>query len=697
MYNCHWRICDRLAIILVVFLVEPRRALVIGIRSRRNNFFCEGRDKVSAIFCRRRSIVVAGASKLDYEELFRTARYVRVTQGHEAAQPLYDEIVKRFPYDLTSGTRIAASPLSPARHDKISTVFTSFNRNSTTANRHHLREQRNKYKELLLQFSSLLERSYFDPISISQLVLGGKGHQESQKSINSNATGNVDAENTGYSSMCDAPLYLKHVSSGAKMASSPPPAPDSALCCLIHLFLLGLCVPKRICLKYFSVLDLETWEDLGVAFVDNEEPKDKDDVNNEQLGLVIPYVHVMPLQMNRYLGRKTLFCITDLHPSILSMTTLGSQKLEDGNDQGAVMYIGPDSIALIQHSIDFMTNSLPQDNGELENKPRSVVDVGTGSGVQALVLSAAMTRILGKNTRGSYDNEIWTRVTCIDINRRALEFARVNFLLNGLPEPTLILGDVRGNVGEILPSSNEPVSLPQILPWEQLLGNPTHIVANPPFLPVPPVSRVDSSGGDHDTRLDIQKRHGWFSSGGHNGDDVLRSVIQLAGRLLDGDQGRLAIVSEFMNPDSPDLDLLRSLRVWWRARSSDEREGGILVGPSSSNNHDRADENISAQAVLYTNEHPLSARMYAYRRASSAKEEEVWIDHLKQQGISHVSPGLLFLQKRRGRSEFQDISLQHIKVPKSAQGSIWTPSNQFAVDYTYEMNRKIFFGGENEH
>jgi len=59
------------------------------------------------------------------------------------------------------------------------------------------------------------------------------------------------------------------------------------------------------------------------------------------------------------------------------------------------------------------------------------------------------------------------------------------------------------------------------------------VLANPPFLPVPPEL--------------AEQRHGLFSDGGTSGEVVLAATVKLAGQLLslNNDWGYLAIVSEF--------------------------------------------------------------------------------------------------------------------------------------------------------
>ncbi|MGW5851951.1 DUF7059 domain-containing protein [Streptomyces sp. NPDC055254] len=105
----------------------------------------------------------------------------------------------------------------------------------------------------------------------------------------------------------------------------------------------------------------------------------------------------------------------------------------------------------------------------------SALDLGTGSGIQAL-----------HATRHA------TRVTATDVNPRALEFTRLTLALSGAPEAELLTG-----------SLFEPV------------GDATYdlIVSNPPFV-ISPGARLT------------------YRDGGMGGDDLCRTLVQQAGAHL---------------------------------------------------------------------------------------------------------------------------------------------------------------------
>jgi methylase of polypeptide subunit release factors len=324
-----------------------------------------------------------------------------------------------------------------------------------------------------------------------------------------------------------------------------------------------------------------------------------------------------------------LILATDLHPRVLSCTTVGTSL------DGAVMYIGPDSLALVNHLPLLLPTS-------------RILDLCTGSGVQAL------SALLGDRT---------SNALCVDINERALRFVTFNAALNGLADQVdvrqadLIAGTMTcSKQGDIVQKSLveglREASLQMNL--RELTSSFDVILANPPFIPVPP---------DDDT---ILQRYGLFSSGGPDGEDVLKVVVQIASALLPPYGGLLGIVSEFMNPPISDEvegneSLLRRIQAWWSN------------GPRG-------------RGMLFTNEFPVDAETYGTRRADSLDERDVWVCHLSNIKMAHVSPGLLFISTD---DSLADISIAHKLVPKSASGSLWTPANRDAVDFSRKALEEV--------
>ncbi|MGW6938809.1 DUF7059 domain-containing protein [Streptomyces xanthophaeus] len=105
----------------------------------------------------------------------------------------------------------------------------------------------------------------------------------------------------------------------------------------------------------------------------------------------------------------------------------------------------------------------------------SALDVGAGSGIQAL-----------------HAAQHATRVTATDVNPRALEFTRLTLALSGAPEAELLVGSLFEPVGE---------------------ATYDLIVSNPPFV-ISPGARLT------------------YRDGGMGGDDLCRSLVQQAGARL---------------------------------------------------------------------------------------------------------------------------------------------------------------------
>lgn len=132
-----------------------------------------------------------------------------------------------------------------------------------------------------------------------------------------------------------------------------------------------------------------------------------------------------------------------------------------GRDEGMVLGVGGASTTLAGLTV--------------RTPVASALDVGTGSGIQAL-----------------HAAQHATRVTATDLNPRALSFTRLTLALSGAPEAELIEG-----------SLYEPV------------GSATYdlIVSNPPFV-ISPGARLT------------------YRDGGMGGDDLCRTIVQQSGARL---------------------------------------------------------------------------------------------------------------------------------------------------------------------
>ncbi len=238
-------------------------------------------------------------SSLSLQSLYPEARNLRTLGGHDQALPLYQEILKQNPNDVTAATRIAADVNSPQRHSV-------FGKGASKGDK--------------LRFVELLESFGFRKDAIADLIFAN------------------DARLAERAKRSSAPLFLQPLFAGTQ----PPPPPNCSLGACVQLLLLSVCLPETTCVNLLGSEFVQLLESLGLAFASDWDDGD----NNDRL--VVPYVHVCPVTV----GEKTLFLATDLHPNVLSMTTTGcdddneSTTTDDNSteDDGAVMYIGPDSL-----------------------------------------------------------------------------------------------------------------------------------------------------------------------------------------------------------------------------------------------------------------------------------------------------------------------------------------------------------------
>ena len=168
--------------------------------------------------------------------------------------------------------------------------------------------------------------------------------------------------------------------------------------------------------------------------------------------------------------REDLHVITDWHQ------TQSRETVEP------VMYIGGDSRGLVWAQPPIRTEQ--------------VLDLCTGSGVQGIVAARYYA----------------DRVVLVDFNPRAVRFARMNVVLNGLEDKaTVVLGDLYGAL-----DTNEPPRA-----WgraaKDALGTSSWgkfgaILANPPFLPIAEGSIGQNAYGD----------------GGPDGERVFRRIVEEA-------------------------------------------------------------------------------------------------------------------------------------------------------------------------
>ncbi|KAG5176364.1 S-adenosyl-L-methionine-dependent methyltransferase [Tribonema minus] len=228
------------------------------------------------------------------------------------------------------------------------------------------------------------------------------------------------------------------------------------------------------------------------------------------------------------------------------------------------MYISTCSVALVQHwhaARQRLETALPE----------TVLDLCCGSGVQGIAAAAAAAARGGECS-----------VTAVDVSARAVRFTRFNAALNGLARcVTAVQGDLYSASG---------------------IGDRTYaaILANPPFVPVPPALNA------------ISNRYDVFAAGpGARGEGVLRGVIEGAcAHLRPG--GTLAIVSEVADVER----FVGALPQWWSSGSS-------------------AQDSVLQPA--------MSALEYCQRRAGSSNEVEAWVTHLASESIESLSQAFMWV------------------------------------------------------
>jgi len=185
-----------------------------------------------------------------------------------------------------------------------------------------------------------------------------------------------------------------------------------------------------------------------------------------------------------WVSRVDLFSVTGLYVATDHRYII---NLEDQIDEDLVMYVGMDSIGLVYTAPQYPANR--------------VLDLCCGSGIQSLVASRYAKEVIG-----------------VDINPRAIRFARFNAQLNGISNIHFYIGDLYAGTS----------------------GYFDTILANPPFVPSP-------------------SQEFRFRDGGLTGEEILAQIITGSAEHLTPD-GKLFIVSDLVNIQEYESKLER----WWR-------------------------------------------------------------------------------------------------------------------------------------
>tara|TARA_B100001123_G_scaffold111283_1_gene129426 strand:+ start:3575 stop:7339 length:3765 start_codon:yes stop_codon:yes gene_type:complete len=315
--------------------------------------------------------------------------------------------------------------------------------------------------------------------------------------------------------------------------------PENALGDLIRLFQLRSSVPRQRVEDIFNVEDVQLLESLGLLADEGETLR----------------------------GCVDLFCSGGL-----LFATDHRYLIRDGDylNEDPVMYIGMDSHGLVQ--------TAPQQHCD------RVLDLCCGSGVQGLVASRYARQ-----------------VTAVDLNPRAVRFARFNAQLNGITNFEVRHGSL----------------------YEVVAGETFDcILANPPFVPSPDESLK-------------------FRDGGTGGENILRAIIEGSGEHL-ALEGRLCIVTDLVDADRYEA----KLRVWMGETAC---YGLILT---------TADRNESLFSVPHCHA-PFGQSFEDYNG-----ELGRWIDNFRSSSLHAVNFGYILIW-RRPKSGSSDITKRTIHNPSS--------------------------------
>ncbi|KAL9189635.1 hypothetical protein ACHAXT_009310 [Thalassiosira profunda] len=323
---------------------------------------------------------------------YAEAARVRIQHGHAAAVPIYRRLLQHNPQDTSAATRIAASEHSL---EVLSRVGWPYGQLGASTNR--------SWEEDIAKLQEVLKSSHYDHCSIREHIFGlptGIDELAGESDVQS-----LERYKHAYPF---GPTYARPLVAGqsldpSRLIGGPETISDGngwlrSLQCLSTLFILSSCVPKQTFVE--SVVGggetLKLLRRLSIILFEDD--------------WVVPLVHLFPMDVpvpplrsmssDRHDGVPCLVLMTDLHPTVLGMTSIPA--LGSAQEEGAVMYIGPDSLALVHH----LHASMPR-FAEADHEFGRILDVCTGSGVQALATLAMLDSpgINGQPPRAIYFQE----------------------------------------------------------------------------------------------------------------------------------------------------------------------------------------------------------------------------------------------------------------------------------------------------
>lgn len=386
------------------------------------------------------------------------------------------------------------------------------------------------------------------------------------------------------------PFYLKQSLDHTSSIDVPPPR--DSLDTLIHFFLLGYAMESKI---LRNVLGCE-----GYDLCERMNMMSASPVREE---MIVPHIQLFPMDLNAATANSS--------PMNLWLATDHAPPSSAALVEEPVMYISSCSVALMQHAqVMFHAHSTQKCKANKNCVAMHVLDICTGSGIQGLSVAKLQPSTL---------------VTAIDLSPRAIRFARFNAALNGLSDRfTALEGDL----------------------YEALKGKESTqfdvILANPPFVPVPPKTNAR------------RKRYDSFSVGpGARGDEILARIISGAPARLKPDGGMLGIVSELANADT----LHELLPTWWG-------------------------DGVSARGAVIHDSRLPSTSEYAARRAGSQEEALEWQSYMSQGNVTSMSQGFIFAccqtsskSERKSKLGLESVCTVSLEKP-------WAPNSSKALEAT---------------
>lgn len=264
-----------------------------------------------------------------------------------------------------------------------------------------------------------------------------------------------------------------------------------------------------------------------------------------KLGLLIP-------RAGNWASRVDIFCVDGLYICTDHRFML---LPEDQISEQPVMYIGLDSLGLV--------HTAPR------IKADRVLDLCSGSGIQALIASRYAKT-----------------VDAVDLQARAIRFARFNAQLNGIDNVQFHYGDL----------------------YDAVSGRKyDSILANPPFVPSP-------RQGDEGLS---------FREGGSEGEAILRRIIAESHQYLQ-QHGRLYVVTDLVDLSQ----YQQKLTTWWRGAGAD-----MLVLHT-------ADRDEILFAVPHCH--------WPYGQSFDDYNMELgdWVDNFRASNLKAVNFGYILIQKR---------------------------------------------------